>query len=245
MATSDESERGERLQKVLGAAGVASRRAAEELIRAGRVSVDGKVVAELGTRVGPRALITVDGRVVDRAERRVYYLLHKPVGYVSTASDPEGRPTVLDLVPRGTRVYPVGRLDYDSEGLIILTNDGALTQRLLHPSHEIEREYYALVVGPVLPAQLRQLRRVIELDGVPTAPAEVKVAEVGPDGVWVRFVIREGRNRQVRRMCAAVDLEILRLVRIRMGTLELGSLPEGQFRELRLEEVRALEGAAG
>jgi 23S rRNA pseudouridine2605 synthase len=234
---------GERLQKVLAAAGVASRRHAEELIRAGRVTVDGQVVEELGTRVGPRARIAVDGKPIRRSAPKVYYLLHKPPGYVSTASDPEGRPTVLDLVPDHARVYPVGRLDYDSEGLILLTNDGELTNLLLHPSRELEREYYVLVAGPARPEMLRALRSGIDLDGRPTARARVSVVEATPEGIWLSFVIHEGRNRQVRRMCDAVGLEVRRLVRTRMGPLELGRLPIGRYRELRKDELAALRAA--
>jgi len=243
MDASGGEQLGQRLQKVIAAAGVSSRRHAEELIRAGRVAVDGRTVTELGTRVGPDARITVDGGPI-AAVRLVYYALHKPTGHVSTASDPEGRPTVLDLVPRGERVYPVGRLDYDSEGLVLLTNDGELTQRLLHPSHEVEREYYVLVWEPVLPDQLRELRSGVEIDGGVTAPAGVHVTVSGPEGVWLRLVIREGRNRQVRRMCASVGLDVRRLVRTRLGPIELGDLPSGRYRPLRPQEVGALRGAA-
>ena len=244
METSGSEHLGQRLQKVIAASGVASRRHAEELIREGRVAVDGHTVTELGTRVGPGARVTVDGEPIGGSARRVYYLLNKPAGYVATVRDPEGRPTVLDLVPAGERVYPVGRLDYDSEGLVLITNDGELTQLLLHPSHEVEREYYVLAWGPVLPEQLRRLRSGVDLDGRPTAPAEVGVVETGRDGVWLRFVIHEGRNRQVRRMCAAVGLEVRRLVRTRIGPIGLADLPSGRYRPLRQREVDALRGAA-
>ena len=244
MGASEGEQLGQRLQKVIAASGVASRRHAEELIREGRVAVDGQTVTELGTRVGPGARITVDGEPIGGAARPIYYLLYKPTGYVTTVQDPEGRPTVLDLVPRGERVYPVGRLDYDSEGLVLLTNDGGLTQLLLHPSHEVEREYYVLVWGPVMPEQLRRLRTGVDLDGRQTAPAEVGIVEAGRDGVWLRFVIHEGRNRQVRRMCAAVGLEVRRLVRTRVGPIELADLPSGRYRLLRPREVAALRAAA-
>lgn len=242
MDTSGTEPLGQRLQKVIAASGVASRRHAEDLIREGRVAVDGRTVTELGTRVGPGARVTVDGEPIGGAARRVYYLLNKPAGYVSTVSDPEGRQTVLDLLPRGERVYPVGRLDYDSEGLVLLTNDGELTQQVLHPSHEVEREYYVLIWEPALPEQLRRLRSGVDLDGRPTAPAEVGVVETGHDGVWLRFVIHEGRNRQVRRMCAAVGLDVRRLVRTRIGPIELADLPSGRYRSLRKNEVGALRG---
>lgn len=229
-----------RLQKALAAAGIGSRRACEDLILAGRVAVDGQTVRELGTKVGPGARLAVDGRPVGPARRHVYYLLNKPAGYVSTASDPEGRPTVLDLVPAGERIYPVGRLDYDSEGLLLLTNDGTLTEQLLHPSHELEREYEALVSGAVGTPQLRRLAKGIELDGQPTAPADVNELGRSADGSWLRLIIHEGRNRQVRRMCEAVGLEVRRLVRVRLGPIELGNLPAGRYRRLRRDELLAL-----
>lgn len=233
-----------RLQKVLAAAGVASRRRSEELIRQGRVAVDGKVVTELGVRVHPNALVTVDGRPIGPAETHVYLLLNKPPGYVSTVHDPQGRPTVLDLVPTARRVYPVGRLDYESEGLLLLTNDGALAHLLLHPRHELDREYHVLVGGVVTPGALRQMAEGILLDGRRTAPARVEVIRSQPDGTWLRFVIHEGRKRQVRRMCEAVGLVVRRLVRVRMGPISLGKLPPGKFRKLRPDEVAALRAAA-
>jgi 23S rRNA pseudouridine2605 synthase len=233
-----------RLQKALAAAGVGSRRHCEELIAAGRVAVNGVVVRELGTKVVPTDQLKVDGAVVGDAERHVYYAVHKPVGYVSTADDPEGRPTVLDLVSTTARVYPVGRLDYDSEGLLILTNDGELTQLLLHPSHEVEREYEVHVVGEPTPAQLRQLREGVVFDGQRTAPAEVRVVQTRPGEAWLLVAIHEGRKRQIRRMCDAVGLRVDRLVRVRVGPLMLGDLPEGRYRALRSDEVRQLRAAA-
>lgn len=233
-----------RLQKALAAAGVGSRRHCEELIAAGRVSVNGQIVRELGTKVSPADRLAVDGREVGGAERHVYYALHKPAGYVSTADDPEGRPTVLDLVPRGARLYPVGRLDYDSEGLLILTNDGELTQLLLHPSHEIERGYEVHVVGEPTPEDLRELREGVLIDGRRTAPAEVRVVETRRGEAWLLVTIHEGRKRQVRRMCESVGLRVDRLIRVRIGPLLLGNLPEGRYRSLRADEVRKLRTAA-
>ena len=230
-----------RLQKLLAAAGVASRRRAEGLIRQGRVAVEGRVVVELGLKVPPNASITVDGRPIGPAETHVYLLLHKPPGYVSTVRDPQRRPTVLELVPVTQRVYPVGRLDYDSEGLMLLTNDGALAHQLLHPRYELEREYHVLVRDAVTPQVVRRLSAGVDVDGRPTAPARVAVLRVEPAGTWLRFVIHEGRKRQVRRMCEAAGLSVLRLIRVRMGPLRLGSLPPGKYRSLRPEEIRSLQ----
>ena len=232
-----------RLQKALAAAGVGSRRHCEELIAAGRVTVNNSVVRELGTKVAPGDRLAVDGNEVGKPERLVYYALHKPVGYVSTADDPEGRPTVLDLVPRDERVYPVGRLDYDSEGLLILTNDGELTQGLLHPSHEIEREYEVFVDAEPTPDDLRALRDGVEIDGQRTAPAHARVIDKRPDGTWLLLAIHEGRKRQIRRMCEAIGLRVIRLVRVRVGPLVLGDLPEGRWRRLRPAELAALRKA--
>lgn len=240
----DEGHRAIRLQKLLAAAGLGSRRHCEDLIRQGRVAVDGQPVTELGTRVPASAPVTVDGRPIGRAEPKVYYALHKPAGYVSTARDPQGRPTVLDLVPSDSRVFPVGRLDYDSEGLIVLTNDGDLAQILLHPRHELEREYHVLVAGTVTADVLRRLSQGVVLDGRPTAPARVERLRADRDGLWLRFVIHEGRRRQVRRMCDAVGLTVRRLIRVRIGPLRLGDLPPGKSRRLTPREVEALRASA-
>ena len=229
----------ERVHKVLARAGVASRRRCEELIEEGRVEVNG-VVVELGGRVDVRTdIVTVDGAFVPLAPDAVYYLLNKPAGHVTTAHDPQGRPTVVELVPAEPRVVPVGRLDLDTEGLLLLTNDGELTHRLTHPSFGVEKEYLAEVDGTPSRAALRQLREGIELDDGPTAPA--KVALVPPN--VLRLVIHEGRNRQVRRMCAAIGHPVLRLVRVRIGPLTIGTLAPGTWRELEGAEVRALAAA--
>jgi 23S rRNA pseudouridine2605 synthase len=231
---------GERLQKVLARAGLGSRRVCEQLIEQGRVLVNGQVAA-LGRRVDTAGdAVTVDGVPIGVAPGLRYYLLHKPAGVVSTVEDPQGRPTVVSLVPSDTRVYPVGRLDADTEGLLLLTNDGDLTHRLTHPSHGVEKEYLAWVDGNPSRGALRQLRDGIELDDGPTAPARVSL--VAPD--LVRIVIHEGRNRQVRRMCAAVRHPVRRLVRVRIGPLADRSLTAGQWRELSTAEVRSLEQAA-
>ncbi len=235
-------ERPERLQKALAAAGIASRRRAEELIVAGRVTVNGKVVTELGTRVGPGDRVAVDGHPIERARPLRYVLLNKPVGVVSTAHDERGRPTVLDLVGVPERIYPVGRLDRDSEGLLLLTNDGDLTYRILHPRHELPREYLVWVTPAPTEAQLDQLRRGVELDGWRTSPAEVRRRS---EGGTLSLVIHEGHKRQIRRMAEAVGLWVTRLQRVRLGPLTLGSLQPGEWRELRPEEVAALRRAVG
>jgi 23S rRNA pseudouridine2605 synthase len=230
----------ERLQKVLARAGIGSRRACEELIAEGRVTVNGDV-ATLGTRVDPAVdEIELDGGLVPVAEGLVHYLLNKPAGVVTTASDPHGRPTVVQLVPALPRVFPVGRLDAGTEGLLIVTNDGPLAHRLTHPSFGIDKEYVALVAGEPRPADLRALRRGITLDDGPTAPARVSV--IGPS--TLRITIHEGRNRQVRRMCDAVGLPVLRLVRTRIGPVRDHRLRPGAWRPLDPAEVRSLAVAA-
>jgi len=236
---------GERLQKVLARAGIGSRRASEELIADGRVTVDGDV-AELGRRVDPElARIEVDGVPVVTRAGLVHYLLNKPVRTVSTVSDPEGRPTVVDLVPAEPRVFPVGRLDWDTEGLLVLTNDGDLTQLLTHPSHGVEKEYLAEVDGVPSRATLRTLREGVALDDGVTAPAEVRLVQSRGDNAAIELVIHEGRNRQVRRMCEAVGHPVRRLVRTRIGALADRSLAPGEWRVLQPDEVRGLYAAAG
>lgn len=236
----DPNEEGERLQKVLARAGLGSRRVCEDLIADGRVTVDG-TVAELGRRVDTAtALVEVDGVAVGVAPGLVYYLLHKPVGVVTTADDPQGRPTVVGLVPDEPRVFPVGRLDLDTEGLLVLTNDGELTHRLTHPSFGVDKEYLAHVEGTPTRSDLRALREGVELDDGITAPAQV--TQVSPG--LLRIIIHEGRNRQVRRMCEAVGHPVSRLVRTRIGPLTDRKLKPGTWRELTTEEVRTLERAA-
>jgi 23S rRNA pseudouridine2605 synthase len=224
---------------VLAAAGIGSRRACEDLIASGRVLVNDQA-AELGRRVDPESdRITVDGVPVGVRPGLVYYLLNKPAGVVSTASDPQGRPTVVDLVPAEPRVFPVGRLDAATEGLLLLTNDGDLAHRLIHPSFGVDKEYLTHVEGSPKPGAIRRLREGVDLDDGRTAPAQV--AQLGP-GV-LRVTIHEGRNRQVRRMAEAVGHPVRRLVRTRIGPLRTGSLRPGEWRELTQEEVRALERA--
>ena len=228
---------GDRLQKVLAQAGIGSRRTCEELIAAGRVTVNGEL-AQLGRRVRSDIdSVAVDGVNVAIREGLAYYLLNKPAGAVSTVSDPEGRPTVVSFVPPEPRVYPVGRLDADSEGLLLLTNDGDLAHRLSHPSFGVEKEYLVTVRGELRPGALRALRDGVELDDGLTSPA--KVSQVSPG--LLRIAIHEGRNRQVRRMAASVGHPVERLVRTRIGPLRIGNLQPGGYRELTVAEVRALE----
>jgi 23S rRNA pseudouridine2605 synthase len=231
----------ERLQKVLARAGIGSRRRCEELIEDGLVTINGRV-ALLGDRVDVEVdEVAIEGTPIGTAPGLVYYLLNKPIDVVTTASDTHGRPTVVDLVPPEPRVFPVGRLDQDTEGLLLLTNDGALTHRLTHPSFGVEKEYVAQVEGTPSRGALRALREGVELDDGLTAPA---TAALGSDGL-LRLVIHEGRNRQVRRMCEAVGHPVVRLVRTRIGPLVDRSLAPGEWRPLTVDEVRALERAAG
>jgi len=231
----------ERLQKVLASAGIASRRDCEELIAAGRVAVNGKVMHVLGTRVDlDHDEITVDGRPIGKISPRTYVMLHKPAGVVSTADDPQGRPTVVEMVDLPSRLFPVGRLDYDSEGLLLLTDDGELTQRLTHPSYEIEKEYRALLDQPPTPDALREWRTGVILDSTPTAPAWVDVEERDENGTWVRVVLHEGRKRQIRAVAGQLGYNVLRLIRVREGPLSLGDLPSGEWRQLTDEEVELL-----
>ena len=237
----------QRLQKVLAQAGVASRRAAEKLIAEGRVSVNGTTVREMGTKADPaHDDVRVDGRRIGAPQRRRYILLNKPAGYVSTRADPQRRPTVLDLL-HGVReyLYPVGRLDYDSEGLLLLTNDGDLAARLTHPRHGVERTYEVRVAGTPDTEALERLRKGIPLDGRPTLPADVTLlgSRRTQEAVLV-LTIREGRNRQVRRMCEAVGHPVRTLRRIRIGPLEDRRLKPGQWRELTEREIGALRSAS-
>ncbi len=231
----------ERLQKILARAGIGSRRHCEELIADGRVSINGEV-AELGARADVDVdRIEVDGVAIGVRPDLVHYLLNKPAGVVTTAADPQGRRTVIDLVPEEPRVFPVGRLDYDTEGLLLLTNDGDLANRLTHPSHGVEKEYVAVVDGAPTRGELRRLREGVELDDGVTAPA--KVATIEPS--VLRITIHEGRNRQVRRMCEAIGHPVVRLVRTRIGPIADRSLKPGEWRSLTVDEVRALERAGG
>ena len=230
-----------RLAKYLSTAGVASRRASEEIVRAGRVTVDGVPVTDPARDVGPGDAVAVDGNPVAPGHAgRVVYALNKPAGVVSTARDPQGRPTVVTMVPQTERLYPVGRLDIDTTGLILLTNQGELAHRLTHPSFEVEKTYRVVVGGPALEERaLRALRDGVELEDGRTSPARVR--RVSAD--TLEITIHEGRKRQVKRMCEAVGHPVRRLERIRLGPLELGDLPRGRWRRLTDAEVDALMSA--
>ena len=230
----------ERLQKVLARVGLGSRRHCDELIADRRVTVNGEI-AQLGRRVEPSVdRVEVDGVPIGIRPGLVYRLLNKPAGVVTTADDPQGRPTVMSLVPDEPRVFPVGRLDLDTEGLLLLTNDGELTQRLTHPSFGVDKEYLAHVQGDPGRAAVRRLREGVELDDGFTAPAKVARVQEG----LLRIIIHEGRNRQVRRMCEAVGHPVVRLARSRIGPIVDRSLRPGQWRNLSDGEVHSLAAAA-
>ncbi|MGN6870626.1 MAG: pseudouridine synthase, partial [Solirubrobacteraceae bacterium] len=218
-----------RLAKFLASAGVASRRASEEIVRAGRVTVDGQTVTDPARDVGADHAVAVDGRKIATARARVVYALNKPAGVVSTARDPQGRPTVVTMVPQTERLYPVGRLDIDTTGLILLTNQGELAHRLTHPSFEVEKTYRAVLGGAALHERtLSALREGVELEDGRTAPARVR--RVSAD--TLEITIHEGRKRQVKRMCEAVGHPVKRLERVAFGPLALGELPRGRWRKL-------------
>lgn len=232
----------ERLQKLIAAAGVCSRRAAEERITAGRVKLNGQVVRELGTKASETDRIEVDGVELDIPKRHRYVLLNKPPGYVTTRSDPQRRPTVYDLLFREDEaLHPVGRLDQETGGLLLLTNDGELTYRLTHPRYQIEKSYHVWTRPWPKPNRLRDVRRGVELDDGPARPKSASIA--APD-CW-EVTLTEGRNREVRRLFEALGYDVLLLRRIRLATLELGSLKEGKARPVRPHEVERLRQAAG
>ena len=244
-ATGQPPPPGERLQKVLAAAGLGSRRQCEELIASGRVEVDRKVVTQLGSRVDPAGQqVRVDGEPLSFG-RRVYYAVHKPKGVVSTNHDPSGRPRVIDLVPKqANRLFAVGRLDLTSEGLILVTNDGELANRLTHPRYGIQKTYLAQVVGQPTPDMLVKIRRGVHLaEGVARAES-IEVKSHHKESTWLEMVLREGRNREIRRLLARVGHKVLRLIRIGVGPIRLGKLPPGSSRPLTHDEVRSLRQLA-
>lgn len=247
----EETGTGQRLSRFLAHAGIASRRHAEELIAAGRVQVNGVTVTTQGTRINPGTdTVLVDGKPVRLTTSHVYVLLHKPMGYVTTARDPQGRPTVLDLLPaelRALRVYPVGRLDIDTSGLLLLTNDGDFALRLTHPRYSMQKHYQALVQGYPSESALAALRSGVTItedkgQSHKTALAQVNLLRKAGSDCWLSLTIHEGRKRQVRRMLAAVGHPVLNLIRVGIGPLELGDIPVGKWRYLTDEEVRALLG---
>jgi 23S rRNA pseudouridine2605 synthase len=230
-----------RLQKYIADCGVASRRKAEELIKQGRVKVNGMVVTEMGTKVGDTDLVEVDGKGIKPENKKVYILLNKPAGYVTTAKDQFGRPTVLDLL-KGVRerVFPVGRLDYETTGLLILTNDGDFTYKMTHPKHEIEKTYIATIEGIPTIEEINRFEKGLRIEDYITAPAKLRILSENMRNSVVEVTIHEGKNRQVRKMCEAIGHPVLSLKRISLGKLSLGNLAEGTWRELSQKEVKSL-----
>ncbi len=236
--------KGVRLQKAISNAGVTSRRKAEDLIRAAKVSVNGKVVTELGTRVGPEDVIRVEGQKVDRGRNPRYILLNKPTGVVCTTSDPQGRKVITDCIPsRYKGVYPVGRLDYNSEGAMLLTDDGELANRLAHPRYGVEKVYAVKVRGVIeqQDARLKQIQDGITLEDGVAEVQRLKVHRATGKNTWLEFTLSEGRNREIRRICDAVEIEVVRLQRRSFGPIDIVGLPTGKWRELTKQEIRKLK----
>ncbi|QNO16737.1 rRNA pseudouridine synthase [Alkalicella caledoniensis] len=230
----------ERLQKFMASAGVASRRKSEELILEGKVKVNGQLVTELGFKVSQSDLVEVEGKEIYKPKGHVYYLLNKPTGYVTTVSDPQGRKTVMELVPKDHRVFPVGRLDIMTEGLLILTDDGELAYKLTHPKHMVEKEYHVKVNGIVAQEHITNLREGIMLDDGKTSPAKVEILNIQGGEATLSLIIHEGKNRQVRRMMEAVGRKVITLRRVKYGNLTLEGVQLGKYRNLTEEEVQWL-----
>ena len=231
----------ERLQKVMAHAGVASRRKSEEIIAAGRVKVNGEVVTEMGTKVDPQKdTIEVDGEEIEK-EQKVYLKLYKPTGYVTTVKDPQGRKTVLDLIDGvDKRIYPAGRLDLDSSGLLLLTNDGDLTHKITHPSHELDKEYEVVINGQLKRQEIKQFKKGIDLQEGRTAPAKINKVNEDNKNTTYKVIIHEGMNRQIRRMFDVLGYKVVSLIRVRIGNITLGSLNPGEHKALSREEVQDL-----
>ena len=235
-----------RLQKYLADAGVASRRKAEELIAQGKVKVNGQVVTEMGCKIDPKKdeVTYLDKKIDTKETKMVYIMLNKPVGYVTTAKEQFGRPAVVDLVKGvNARIFPVGRLDYDTSGLLLLTNDGDLTYRLTHPKHDVDKTYIAKLYGIPDEGALQKFRRGVTIDGVKTKPAKIQIIEKDKDGRYcvAEIIIHEGRNRQVRKMCEAIKHPVMQLQRVATGDLKLGDLAKGKYRHLTEKEVKYLK----
>ena len=246
LAMKEEETKGDRLQKVLAAAGLGSRRACEEIIAHGRVSVNGSKVLVQGTRVDPAVdSVEVDGIRLDTQVKPRYFLLNKPPGYLTTLDDPRGRPTILDLFKEQGRFFPVGRLDLESRGLVLMTNNGFVAHRLTHPRFEVDKTYMARVKGRVGPGVLKRLREGVDLEEGRTSPGRVKVVGSEGDSTVLELVIHQGWKRQIRRMCDVVGLAVLDLMRTRLGPLSIEKLPEGKWREMTPSEVDALFKALG
>ena len=229
------------MQKWMALAGLASRRKAEAYIAAGRVTVNGIVVTALGAKAETTAdTVCLDGQPVLLQDEKAYIMLHKPTGVITTAADPQGRRTVVDMVPSKLRLFPVGRLDYDSSGLLLLTNDGDFAYCLTHPSHAVTKEYVARLRGTPAEAALECFRAGLVIDGHMTAPCDIQVIPSAEHNAWVRIMLKEGRNRQIRKMCDVIGHPVLSLKRVAVGAVQLGSLPKGQWRHLTPAEVAAL-----
>jgi len=227
-----------RLQKYLAQVGIASRRKAEELIRDGMVKVNGNMIIEMGYKVTDRDIIEVNGKIIANTEKKVYILLNKPVGYISTAKDQFGRPSVVELI-KGVkeRIYPVGRLDYDTSGLIILTNDGEFTYKMTHPKHEIKKVYMAMIQGIPSQEEMKAFENGLKIEDYITAKANIKIIKNEGDKSLVEITIHEGKNRQVRKMCDAIGHPVIKLKRTAIGPLTLGDLMEGHWRTLSIKEI--------
>ena len=228
----------ERLQKYMASCGVDSRRKCEEIILAGKVKVNGVKVNEVGTKVNPlEDIVEYQGKIITKEENKVYIMLNKPEGYISSVKDEKGRDTILDIVKVKERIYPIGRLDYDSSGLLLLTNDGEIYNKIIHPRVEIVKKYIAVVNGEITQHDIKKFELGIDIDGYITAPAEVKIISYDRDISTIEIGIHEGKNRQIRRMCAEINHEVLSLKRISIGDIKLGYLKRGEYRNLNKDEI--------
>lgn len=231
----------ERLQKYMAKCGVASRRKCEEIILNGNVEVNGSFITELGFKVNENDVVKVNGNIIKVEENKVYIILNKPTGYITSNSDEKDRKTILDIVNVKERIYPIGRLDYDSSGLLLLTNDGDVYNKIIHPKKEIEKRYLATIKGSFSKEQLEKFKAGVDIGGYITAPAKIKVVKEGKGNSVVEITIHEGKNRQVRRMCSAFNHEVLSLKRIAIGKLSLDDLKEGHWRYLNEKEISYLK----
>lgn len=228
----------ERLQKYMSNCGVASRRKCEEIILAGKVKVNGVLVNEVGVKVNPlKDIVEYEGKIISKEENKVYIMLNKPEGYISSVKDEKGRDTILDIVKVKERIYPIGRLDYDSSGLLLLTNDGEIYNKIIHPRVEIIKKYIAVVKGEITEKDIKKFEIGIDIGGYITAPAELKIISFDKDVSTIEIGIHEGKNRQIRKMCAALNHEVLSLKRIAIGDIKLGYLKRGEYRNLNNDEI--------
>ena len=228
----------ERLQKYMASCGVASRRKCEEIILSGRVKVNGIIIKELGSKVDlEKDIVEVDGSVIKKEERKVYYMLNKPEGYITSLKDEKNRKTILDIVKVEERIYPIGRLDYDSSGLLLLTNDGEIYNKIIHPRVEITKKYIAVVKGEFKKNELEKFKQGVDIGGYITSPAKIKVLKFQDDKTTVEIGIHEGKNRQIRKMCSALNHNVLALKRVSIGEIKLGDLKRGEYRSLTKKEL--------